>query len=217
VVPLGVDTQAFQPVDLEQRSRVRQQLGLPTDHLVIGSFQKDGQGWGAGLEPKLIKGPDIFCDAVIELQRQLPVAVLLTGPARGYVRRRLAAAGVPVVHRQLEDYLDIVSFYHALDLYLITSRIEGGPKSLLESWATGVPVVSSDMGMAHDILTSEHDGFLVPVGDVAATVMAIQRIAADATLAAQFRTHGLHTVQRYDWQTIAHRYVQELYQPLLNN
>ena len=35
-------------------------LGIPEDYTVIGSFQKDGKGWGEGLKPKLIKGPDIL-------------------------------------------------------------------------------------------------------------------------------------------------------------
>ena len=36
--------------------KIKHNLGIPEDYLVIGSFQKDGEGWGEGLKPKLIKG-----------------------------------------------------------------------------------------------------------------------------------------------------------------
>ena len=38
--------------------------GLPDDAFVVGSFQKDGVGWGDGLEPKLVKGPDVLVEAL---------------------------------------------------------------------------------------------------------------------------------------------------------
>ena len=44
--------------------KIKHNLGIPEDYLVIGSFQKDGEGWGEGLKPKLIKGPDIFIETI---------------------------------------------------------------------------------------------------------------------------------------------------------
>jgi glycosyltransferase involved in cell wall biosynthesis len=47
-------------------------------------------------------------------------------------------------------------YYHALDLYLITSREEGGPKGLVESISSSVPVVSTRVGMAVDLLNQSN-------------------------------------------------------------
>jgi glycosyltransferase involved in cell wall biosynthesis len=60
VIPLGVDLKIFTPTHLEEKKRLRQELGIPENKIIIGSFQKDGVGWEEGNEPKLIKGPDIF-------------------------------------------------------------------------------------------------------------------------------------------------------------
>ncbi len=65
VIPLGVDLKIFKPAETNEKKSIREKLNLPQDKIIIGSFQKDGNGWGEGLTPKLIKGPDIFCDAVI--------------------------------------------------------------------------------------------------------------------------------------------------------
>ena len=66
-------------------------------------WQKDGVGWRDGLEPKLIKGPDILLGAVERLRELVPeLYVLLTGPARGYVIQGLERAGVAFRHVLLE-------------------------------------------------------------------------------------------------------------------
>ena len=110
--------------------------------MVIGSFQKDGKGWGEGNEPKLIKGPD----------------VLLTGPARGYVKTGLESLKIPCKHLYLQDYREIGKYYQALDAYLVTSREEGGPKGVLESMASGIPLISTRVGQAQDLVKQGING-----------------------------------------------------------
>ena len=47
------------------------------------------------MNPKLIKGPDVFCDVIERLAKDLPVHVLLSGPSRGYVKARLTKLTFP--------------------------------------------------------------------------------------------------------------------------
>src|SRR5262249_8883378 len=85
-IPIGVDSERFRRRDDAMRAEARRELGLPESAFVVGSFQKDGVGWGEGLEPKLIKGPDVLVAVAERLARAIPeLVVLLTGPARGYV------------------------------------------------------------------------------------------------------------------------------------
>ena len=117
-IPLGVDLNQFKPVDQAEKAALRKSLGIPPEAFCIGSFQKDGTGWGEGNEPKLIKGPDIFLEVVARLaQKQPNLWVVLTGPSRGYVKKGLEKIGVGYTHRFLDDYLEIVRFYQCLDLY----------------------------------------------------------------------------------------------------
>ncbi|WP_410964484.1 hypothetical protein, partial [Salmonella sp. SAL4447] len=76
-----------------------------------------------------VKGPDVLVETLRLVSAQLDdLLVLLTGPARGYVRRELERLGVRHVHRQLHGRDDVVTAYHALDAYVVASRQEGGPK-----------------------------------------------------------------------------------------
>lgn len=214
-IPLGVDVNLFSPAAPNQRRSLRQRLGIPEDAICIGSFQKDGVGWGAGEMPKLIKGPDLFLKVVAQLRARYPLFVLLTGPARGYVTAGLDAMGVPYRHDMLDNFLDIVDYYRCLDLYLVTSREEGGPKAVLECLATGVPLVSTRVGMAPDVIDSGVNGLLADVEDVPALVAAAQQMLDDAALRKQCVQNGLQTVQSYDWPAIARRYWEQVYAPLM--
>ena len=42
--------------------------------MLVGSFQKDGVGWGVGSEPKLIKGPDVLLDVVGEAKEWITIS-----------------------------------------------------------------------------------------------------------------------------------------------
>jgi glycosyltransferase involved in cell wall biosynthesis len=214
-VPLGVDTELFRPPSREERTAIRRILEIPDGAVAVGSFQKDGVGWGNGDEPKLIKGPDIFCDALERLARRYPVYVVLTGPARGYVKQRLAGAGIPFTHRHVQDFKGLYRYYHALDLYLVTSRNEGGPKAVLESLASGVPLVTTAVGMAPEVVQDGVNGRICAAPDPEAIVAAAASLLDDAALRTSAIKAGLVTSKKYPWAMVAARYYQALYAPLL--
>jgi glycosyltransferase involved in cell wall biosynthesis len=211
VIPLGVSLNVFSVPTSQQKESVRSKLGISKGKVVIGSFQKDGDGWGRGLKPKLIKGPDIFCDVIEQLQKQYDLFVLLTGPARGYVKGRLEKAGVPYLHRFLTSLDELAEYYKAIDLYIVASRQEGGPKSILESLASGVPLVTAKVGMAPDVITDGVNGFLTSVGDVGDIAKKASYIIENRDLRNEFRVNGLKTVKNYDWPIIASLYRKNIY------
>lgn len=215
-IPIGVDTRRFRPPTGDERRAARRRFEIPDGHLAVGSFQKDGVGWGDGMEPKHEKGPDLFVAAMARLARDLPVVALLTGPARGYVKAGLDAAGVPWRHVFFEDYFDLVAAYHALDLYLMTSREEGGPKSLMEGAATGVPVVSSRVGMAADVIRDGVTGRLVEAGDLDGLVAAAAGLLADPERRDTMAAAAVERIDAWDWSIVARRHWEEVYLPLLS-
>lgn len=167
LIPIGINLSFFHYRDVELRREQRARLGIPEGAFVVGSFQKDGNGWGEGLEPKLIKGPDIFLQTLETLKSSIPeLLVLLTGPARGYVKTGLERLGIPYKHLFLKDYPDVGRLFPALDLYMVSARQEGGPKAILESMASGVPLVTTRVGQAMDLVRHGQNGWMVDVEDV---------------------------------------------------
>jgi len=215
VVPLGVDLSAFKAIDKNQKKEIRKSLDLPQNRIVIGSFQKDGNGWEAGLQPKTIKGPDVFCDVIEKISKHHPVHVLLTGPARGYVVERLKKAKISYTYRYLSNYLDVVKFYQALDLYIIASRVEGGPKAVLESMACGVPFVSTKVGMVPDVVNDGKNGLVADVEDVSAIARNACRLIEKNNLRRKIIKQALCDVQKYDWKNISKEYYDKIYSKVI--
>lgn len=216
VVPLGVDLSVFYPCSKEERKKNRQDLNIPENCICIGSFQKDGVGWGKGLEPKLIKGPDIFCEVVKKLKEKYNILVLLAGPARGYVKERIKKSKIPFIHKYCRDIKELGRLYRALDLYIVSSRIEGGPLSLIESMASGVPVISTKVGMAPEIIREGENGMLCDVEDEDGIVNKASKVIEDKQLAKKIIFNGIETAGQFSWEKIAAQYYERIYRKLLN-
>ncbi len=170
-IPIGIDTEAFRPRTAQLRADARRALGLPESAFVVGSFQKDGVGWGDGLEPKLIKGPDVLLAVAEQLYERVPETMfLLTGPSRGYVRAGLDRLGIPHRHVLLPSIDAVSQAYEAIDVCLVTSRDEGGPRAILEAMATEVPLVTTRVGQALDLVAHGKNGWIVDVEDVGGLV-----------------------------------------------
>lgn len=216
VIPLGVDTEIFTPASRSEKMHLRQQLNIADDAIVLGSFQKDGSGWHSGTKPKKEKGPDVFCDVVETLARSYKIFVLLSGPARGYVKNRLNKANIPFYHTgYLPHANDVAPYFKALDIYLISSRIEGGPKACLEAPSSGIPLVSTRVGMVNDIVTNGINGLITAVDDVNALVQSCEAIIHNQALAQSLAQNGRQLALQHSWKNIAQRYYSQLYQPLL--
>jgi len=215
VIPLGVDLNLFHRVDEYQKRVLRRKIGIPDGCFCIGSFQKDGAGWGKGLKPKGVKGPDIFVDVVEKLKRNCNVFVLLLGPARGWMKRELEKRKIPYKHLFLKNYFEIARYYHALDMYLITSREEGGPKAVLEAMASGIPIVSTKVGMAPEVIKDGYNGLLADVDDVDALAEEAMMIMNNEKSAKRIADDGLEMVKNYSWEKIGSEYYKNIYSKLV--
>jgi glycosyltransferase involved in cell wall biosynthesis len=209
MIPNGVDTTMFTPApDVTARQRIRAELDIPADTFVIGSFQRDGDDDG---RPKLVKGPDILVSVLAEVNRRRPVVALLTGSGRTYVRRGLEQAGVPYMHKWLDSLSQLPSMYHAIDAYLITAREEGGPASLRESMASGVPVVSTRMGLAADLIENRVNGLVSDVGDVEGLSRSVCALFDEPGLRKALAERAFGVARQLDFSVIAGRLRREVY------
>jgi len=210
-IPIGIDLARFPVGSNESRAAARAAFSIPAAAFVVGSFLKDGVGLGNGNEPKLVKGPDVLVGVLERLRDSVPeLFVLLTGPARGYVRKELERFGVPYRHVLLGSRDELARAYHALDVTLVTSRQEGGPKSVLESMAAGVPLVTTRVGQAPDLVVDGDNGLLADVDDVSALAAAVVRVHDDAALANKLRKRGRPTAEAHAEELLDPRWAQLL-------
>ena len=80
------------------------------------------------------------------------VLVLLGGWRRQYVINRLETAGIEYKYIEMAPTEKLKEMYACCDLYIVSSRVEGGPQALLEAPAMKVPIISTRMGSAEFLL-----------------------------------------------------------------
>lgn len=214
VIPLGVDLELFKTASMEVKEQLKAKLGLPKDKFIIGSFQKDGSGWGEGLEPKLIKGPDVLIKTLSVLAKKYPIFVLLAGPARGYVKSNLEKLNVPFKELGNLSLQETAHAYSLLDLYIVASRIEGGPKAILESMASGVPLVTTKVGMAPDIKATMPELLIAEIEDALGLANLAGKVISDKLFAENLAKRQRQVAENFSWDKVANQYFEQMYSKL---
>lgn len=138
--------------EISQKDNLRKEFGFKNDEYLIGSFQRDTEGSDL-ISPKLVKGPDIFLNIVKNMHEDnKKLKVVLTGKRRGYLIENFKKLNIPFSYFEMVSFKDLNKLYNILDLYIVSSRIEGGPQAILEASIIKTPIVSTDVGVAGEIL-----------------------------------------------------------------
>jgi glycosyltransferase involved in cell wall biosynthesis len=157
------------------RAKVRADWGL--DNQVVGINV-------ARLSP--VKAQDTLVRAVALLKSRgvlLTTIVVGDGPERGRVESLAAELGLGPEHvRFLGFRSDIADLLEASDFFVLPSRSEGLPLTLLEAMSHGLPVVCTSVGGNTELVGDGEHGYVVPVDDPPRLADAMARITADAEL-----------------------------------
>ncbi|MGD0088536.1 MAG: glycosyltransferase family 4 protein [Planctomycetota bacterium] len=193
----GIDIERFHPSapDDSRRARVRQELKVPADALVVGMVGRFVAE----------KGFPEFLAAAERIARgtgSQPSGRGLTARATHFlaVGHKLASerAGEtwsPPLSGPLKDSLtvlqdrdDMADLYAAMDIHVLPSHREGFPRVLMEGAATGLPQVATNIRGCRQTVEDGKTGFLVPVGDAAALAERLERLLSNPALRAGFGT-----------------------------
>jgi len=153
VIPFWVNQKNF--FNIKNKNLLINKYKLPKNKFFIGSFQRDTEGYDL-ISPKLSKGPDIFVDYLAQLKKNRPnLHVILAGKRRQFIISKLKENKIPFTYFEMVGQKSLNELYNILDLYIVSSRVEGGPQSILECAITKTPIISHNVGIAPEILSVE--------------------------------------------------------------
>ena len=141
--------------NINSKTELRNKHKIDNDDFIVGSFQRDTEGnsiSSGNYKPKLEKGPDIFVKSVILLKNKYPnLKVLLTGLRRHYIKQELDKYNIKYYYFEMCDFNTLNELYNCLDLYIVGSRVEGGPRAINECCLTETPLFSTKVGISESL------------------------------------------------------------------
>jgi glycosyltransferase involved in cell wall biosynthesis len=204
-VPKGVDTQRFRP----DGPSMRRALQLEGKRVVLTV---------ARLVP--IKNVALLLDAfaiVRERDGNAHLVIVGDGPEAQNLRARAHALGWSdaVIFAGAVPFDDVPSFYRTADVFALSSTFDNSPNVVLEAMATGLPIVTTEVGGVGEFVTDRRGGVIVPDGDVQGFASALQSVLGDSAFArsaAEFNRQ--RTAAGFSWRTSAARLL-DVYQSVI--
>ena len=111
---------------------------------------------------------------------------------------------------------DMRQIYKNIDIVILPSWREGLSKSLLESAAMSLPIITTNVPGCKDIIINEYSGLLVPVKNKEKLKLAIKRYLKNPELALKFGLNAREIVCKYFTVQIINNKILKIYEELLN-
>lgn len=184
----GVNTDVFEPPVVPSTSRIILYVGRL-------SYRK-------GLV-------DLVKCAKIVLQRfpDWAFTVVGSGPLASALGRATRNLKIPPSKFRLRGFLtrdQVVAEYQRAQLFILPSRYEGLPTTLLEALSSGLPVIATTVGGVSDVVEDGKTGLLCPPGNPEVLAARIIEAILDDNLRRRLSQNGRSLVEkRFDWRTIA--------------
>ena len=190
------------------RHSVRAELGIPDSALLLAQV--------ARLDD--LKDHATAVRAMALVVAAVPQAMLLIvgdGPERTKIERLVAQLGIGQCVRLVGTRGDVPEILQAADLFLLSSKSEGIPLTVIEAMAARLPVVSTDVGGVGEIVVTGETGLLVPAGNDASLAAAAIELLQDAARRARLGEQGFRrAIDKFD-EARMHRDYRALYAEML--
>jgi glycosyltransferase involved in cell wall biosynthesis len=201
VIPDGIDYSPFEEAASSQY--LRQELGFGLDDFLVGivAHLADHKG-----HKYLIKATEILKEKAPKIR----VIIVGEGPLRMELDRLVKQTHVEDIVFFLGFREDVPQILASLDLFVLSSYLEGMGSSILDAMASRLPVVATKTGGIPEVVVNGETGLLVPPRSPAALAKAILKIYEDRELGSRLGQKGYEVVhQKFSAEAMALKVIRE--------
>ncbi len=185
VIMGGANLDMFQPENLKRFENIGQRK------IIIGWSGNSKWGNWNGKDGDDIKGVDtILIPAVNELQKE------------GH-KVELKLADRNIKYTPIEEMKE---FYNKIDLYVCTSKEEGGPNCILEAMCCGVPIISTDVGFVKEVLGEKQLKYIIEERTIKNIKNEIKKLLENKEIFKELSEENLEEVKQYSYSNIAQQF-----------
>jgi len=204
IITNGVDTDYFKKTEVANGARIKRELGINSDSVVLLTV--------AALEKR--KGMNYVIKSIERLQSsnvsKIHYIILGDGNDRPYFEELISDSSVNDKIYLLGSVKDVRPYYAISDLFLLLSSGEGFPNTLLEAWAMELPVVVSNHHPYPEI-TNSNNAFMLSLDDENGLDDIIKELTNNKN---KFKEVGIKNRNNlksdYLWRNIASRYIKNI-------
>ncbi len=207
VVYSSVDLDKY-PVKSSEVIDLKVELGLAKNHVLIGNT--------AALAPH--KDYPTFLKTAKLLAERNPMirfAIIGEGALRPQLEEMIGEYGLQGIVFMTGFREDVASLLPSLDVFLMTSKTEGLGSSILNAFATGVPVVATMAGGIPELVEEGQTGLLAKTGDASGLAVQVERLLSDEKLRKELIGGARKKVRQFSSESMARQTI-EIYTKVLN-
>lgn len=189
-IPTGIDLTRFAPVaSAAQQRAMRARLKLPQDQRIIG-IVATLRSW---------KGHRYLIEAFAALKRaDTHLLIVGEGPQREALEQLVAQFGIGAQVTLAGNQADVVPWLQCIDVFALPSYAnEGVPQAILQAFACGLPVVTTEAGAIPEVARDGATGLIVKMQDAAALAQGLARLLDDAALRVRLGANALAQAQAH--------------------
>lgn len=210
-IPNGVDSTQYRPRQTEEeKARLRHQIGLPSNKVLftyVGNLD---------LVEK-VQGIDDLISAISLLEKtsknHLELVVVGDGKYLEYLKNVCTNEGLSDSIRFLGHRRDVPNILRASDVFVLPSRNEGSPNSLLEAMSTGLCCMATKCGSIPQMI--KETGLIVEPGDIQGIRKTISKLIKDKSLRNRLGQMARERIlKKFTWNHVAKRTISVYYRIL---
>lgn len=192
VVPHGIDIRFF-----SRRKVNLKRFGIPPNRFVLGFIASKNSDADGGR-----KGTDVLLDVIRNAAALVPnLHVVLGGVGWESELASLTANGISASAPGYVRKEDLPLLYSTFDVFLLTSRVEGGPCTVFEAMSCETAVVSTRVGAVPELIVDGVNGFSTEIDDRQALLSAIVRLSQSPEMRLAVAKRARETLAARSWET----------------
>lgn len=205
LIPNGVDTAYFVPVDISIKLNLRKKMNiLPSEKIVLFVGKFDAQ-----------KNVQVLLEAMRHVDSEIHASIVGDGHLRGLLEEFAKVHDLSNRVTFCGATENIRDYYSIADLFVLPSRAEGLSNVILEAMASGLPVIASDVPGNRFVIRNGQDGYLTPPENAQELAHAIEQVFKDTAHARATGISARKTAEeRFSIDRVVDSYVT-LYDALL--
>lgn len=178
-IPYSVDVSQFRPKDSLNKRELRNKLGIWENGIIILFV--------GGINVR--KGVHLLVDAFIKIEKKYSeLKLLIVGPTYKYDPKYISDIKDKIKTNDLETKIslseqnvnNVEEYMQCSEIFVLPSRQEGFPISIIEAMSSGLAVIASDIPeISRAQIVNGKDGYVFPVGNVESLASTIEELMLD--------------------------------------